>query len=265
MGGIRPPDADALLCERCGYVIEGLDGEGACPECGLQVARSLLGTRRGSWFQRDPHIVSLIRTSVQVLRYPLRSFDEIRVDRDDRLLLWLHAVAAGMLLSILWPLVQGQVVPPDFPLLDIFMLVPVFVVLVRLLIWIGEQGTRFFGRRRGWRISPAIARAICAHAAVGWVLGGVLGVLGWVTGSILESALRTSALGPFRPIVILSPQWMPLVGLLVGMLVFETLSYVGMRRMRFVNTGVAGRGRPARSARMTHGTAQANPSDRRRR
>lgn len=203
----------------------------------MQIALSLPGMRRGSWFQRDPHAVSIIGTSWQVLCHPLRSFDEIRVDRDDRLLLWMHAGVAGILFALLWPLVQGQVVPPDFPLLDIFMLVPVFVVLVRLLIWIEEQGTRFFGRRRGWRITPAIARAICAHAAVGWVLGGVLGVLGWITGSTLESVLRTSALGFLRPLVILSPQWMPLAGVLCGMLVFETLSYVGMRRMRFANAG----------------------------
>ncbi len=234
----HPPDGDSLLCERCGYVIDGLEDEPACPECGRSIASSLPGVRRGSWFQRDPHAVSLLRTSWQTLRHPLRSYDEIRVDRDDRVLLWLYAIVAGVMLALVWPLVQGQMMPGRFPLMDLIVGVPISVLLVRLLIWIEERGTRFFGRRRGWRITPAIARAICAHAAVGWVLAGLLGIFGGVIGIVLESVMRTKALGALRPFVILSPQWMPPAGVLAGMLVFETLSYIGMRRMRFANVGL---------------------------
>jgi hypothetical protein len=34
-----------LLCERCGYVLEGLDERGACPECGQPIAESLPSRR----------------------------------------------------------------------------------------------------------------------------------------------------------------------------------------------------------------------------
>ena len=36
-----PPDEYTLLCERCGYIIEGLPTDNPCPECNRPIALSL--------------------------------------------------------------------------------------------------------------------------------------------------------------------------------------------------------------------------------
>ncbi|MEZ6318065.1 MAG: hypothetical protein R3B49_04810 [Phycisphaerales bacterium] len=45
-------DEYTVLCERCGYVVEGLDPAGACPECGKPIAESLPERRVGTPWQR---------------------------------------------------------------------------------------------------------------------------------------------------------------------------------------------------------------------
>lgn len=228
--------ASALLCERCGYDLGAGEGE-LCPECGRQIAASLPGARRGSPFQRNPGAITVVSTDWAMLRHPVRTFDVARVDPDDRRLIWAHSLIAGVLLAIAWPLVQHQIVPAGFPVVDVLIAAPIAVLTIRALTWIEQLGTRFFGRRKGYRITPAIARAVCAHAGVGWVLAGMLTLLGGALGIVLEATLRTASLGVLRPIVILSPQWMPIAGGLFGMLVFESLSALGMARMRYVNDG----------------------------
>jgi hypothetical protein len=42
-----------------------------------------------------------------------------------------------------------------------------------LLTWIETLGVRFFGKRRGWRVTRPIAWTVCSHAAIGWAIGGV--------------------------------------------------------------------------------------------
>ncbi len=229
------PESSVLLCERCGYVIERIGEGGVCPECALEVVKSMPGYRPGSAFQRNPGLLTWLRTSWHVIRHPLQTYDTVRADPDDRMLLWSHAIVAGLLLGAAWPIIQYELISSEHPALDFMIVGPVAVLLVRLLIAVEQWGTRFFARRKGWRVTRPIARAICAHAAIGWVISGLLALGGWLLGSVLETTLRTSALGPFRPMVILSPHWMPVAGILAGMLIFETLSAVGMRRMRFVN------------------------------
>ncbi len=229
------PDASTLLCERCGYEIGGIDSE-LCPECARPIADSLPEARRGSAFQRNPGVLTWLRTGRDMLRHPAREYRAIRVDPDDGVLLWANCGVAGILLALAWPVIQHDLISPGSPLIDFMIVAPLCVLAVRLLVAIEQWGTVVFGRRRGWRITRPIARAICAHAAVGWVVAGALALVGWLLGMLLETSLRTAALGAIRPVVILSPQWMPVAGILVGMLLFETLSYVGMRRMRFVNT-----------------------------
>jgi hypothetical protein len=95
----------------------------------------------------------------------------------------------------------------------------------------------FFGRRRGWRVTPTVAWAVCGHASVGWVVAGCLVAAGLHAASL---AARGRPAGPAllaRDIVI---AWAPLAGFFAGMLVFETLVYLGVRRLRFANAAGAG-------------------------
>jgi hypothetical protein len=110
----------------------------------------------------------------------------------------------------------------------------VYVILASLsgIEWLGIQ---FFGSRRGWRITPNVARVICTHASVGWLVGGMLVLVGSVIGAGLLRLTMSHDVGVFRGPMMLAPIWMPTAGFFVGLLVFETLAYIGMHRMRFAN------------------------------
>lgn len=118
------------------------------------------------------------------------------------------------------------------------------VVVLRGLTYIEERGLRFFGTRHGYRITPAIAKSVCAHAAMGWAMGAVLGAIATITLHLflfwpggLAAQLQTLHGG--RPM----PTWgADALGLAFGasaaLLWFETLAYIGMRKCRYANRGV---------------------------
>lgn len=103
------------------------------------------------------------------------------------------------------------------------------------LTTIETLGVRFFGRRRQWRVTKPIAWSVCSHAAIGWVIGGVL------------HAFSPLAVIAARPLFDLLPaassvqwateaaRWIPIGAFFIGMLVFETLVYVGVRECRYAN------------------------------
>lgn len=55
-------DEYELLCERCGYSLEGLPCGGACPECGRAIAESLPQRRLGSPWQQHPGVAGWLKT-----------------------------------------------------------------------------------------------------------------------------------------------------------------------------------------------------------
>ena len=96
---------------------------------------------------------------------------------------------------------------------------------------------------RGWRLLPDAARQICAHASVGWVACGVLPFLVLFA---FEFTLRVFGVAPGGTIdggpVIgaidvrsLAIGGSVLAGYILGMLIFETLVFVGVRRCKFSN------------------------------
>lgn len=250
---MRAVAASTLLCERCGYVIEGLDTTAACPECGRAVACSLPAARPGSAWQRGPSPASWIRTAYESLRRPNQLFESIRIEtRRARALLVVNLEMAAYLLSLRpawWMTEQTVMAGVDgswHPLaawafqatvaaVVAFALALGLAMVLAGLTWIEWAGIQFFGRLRGRRITPPVATAICAHASVGWVIAAGLTAAGLLTGGLLVDWLMNRNLGPARPIVLLAPVWLPLVGFLAGLMVFETLTYLGVLRCRFVN------------------------------
>ncbi len=242
-----PKDPATLLCERCGYVIDGLEESGNCPECGKPIAESLPERRTGSAWQREGTFRSALQTHLWVLRHPVTCWDRIRVEgyfgKEQLGHTLIQAATLGVIPLILFAVfgygqLSGSGRKTSFDtVISVFNLTVLFCVqwvgvvgIGWALSWIEMRGIRFFGARHGWRVSDAVAATICGHASVGWMLA-----FGGVHMSITVIAIGFHSFGrmPNRLIqlVLLSVP----ASFFLGMLLFETLVYLGVRRMRFAN------------------------------
>lgn len=218
------PDPHALLCERCGYALAGLEHDGACPECGTPIAESLPSNRVGSAWQRKPGIRSLVATNLLVLRQPRAVWSEVAVGVGSVRLLTLSNLA---LVALTPSVVVGLLHPRDLADSSTLVLSGAIYVSLLLASLIEQTGIRFFGRNHHWRVSKDVARTVVAHATPGWHLGST---------ALAAVLVSDAAVNLNRPGL-----WFPLgvdlamLSALLGLLAFETLVYIGMRRMRFAN------------------------------
>lgn len=266
-------DEYTLLCERCGYVIEGLPRAGDCPECGKPIEESLPGRRTGTAWQQRPRIARLPATWWRSIRHPYRTLDTMRPQEKPDARLGVYSMfAGGLLMGWSWwklfewiyirpmsgePLVWAQRIA--FVALSIGFGVLTAIVLTGLM-WtltrIETKGLGVIAKTRGFRLSVGYRRAITAHGCAGWVLAGVLFLC---TNTLSNFALElsrgpdivfeTSTSGAIElPGSSVLPWWaykivwhLRWVGLLIGFLWFETFAYLGLRRLKFANS------QPARS------------------
>lgn len=263
-------DEYTLLCEKCGYVIEGLDTDGNCPECGKPIAESLPERRIGTPWQQSPGVKSLLATWWMTLRHPLRTLDVMQVASGKlRLLSWLTitvsslTVSAGYVLPTLYMIYPQEAVYLDKPApstrwlglltIPIFAIIP--LVLLPILTWIETRGLVIISRTRGFRVDRQLARTITSHGCAGWLLLSILYMLFNNLGSVLIQ-LNTAMPEPLSEptnaqkrvleyIQIFgshTPQWVYWVdrilwgtGVLIGFLFFETFAYLGLRRLKYAN------------------------------
>jgi hypothetical protein len=221
---------DWLLCERCGYRLDGIDPALPCPECGTPIAESLPARRAGSAWQRRPGLVAWLKTNWTTLRHPQRRWDEVRGETAYGLLLCNTALVS---MISAYALVESN--PAVMSKTDFVAMFCVFVVItwpaLNILSLIEGLGLRVLGARNKWRITKEVSGAIIAHASIGWLLGvpvllaeivyfrtmDPMGALGWAFADWWWEALAWAAA--------------PLAGL-VG---FELLAWLGWRRMKFAN------------------------------
>lgn len=226
--------ADQLWCEGCGYRLDGIGLEGVCPECGRERRLSDPARRAGSAWQQGVSLGAWVRTGLGVLRHPRTFWDRVLVDgRSGRSLAMMNAASASTLMI-------G--VPAVVMRLDLLTSVMVWLLLTSVL-WIltavERWGLSFWGRVHGGRVTSDVAWVVCGHAGVGWVIGGGLAGIGWILGGLFTASQWTL----FRGVVFISGPpslWTFGVGCGVGLLTFEMLSYLGVRRMRFANAPGAG-------------------------
>lgn len=177
-------DEYTLLCEKCGYVIEGLDQAGNCPECGKPIAESLPDRRVGTPWQQSPGVKSLLATWWMTLRHPLRTLDVMRVGSRPNtrwLTRWAIAAAAGFgaigfVVSSL--LHASDPLAVEIHPLVMILTIPVWMILpfelLTLLTWVETRGLVIIARTRGFRIDTHLARTITAHGAIGWLIASIL-------------------------------------------------------------------------------------------
>jgi len=239
--------SSTLLCESCGYTIDGLPTTLNCSECGRPISSSLPESRPGSPWQQRPGLASLLQTDWRTIRRPLALFRSIRIHpRRSVLLLAIHLVIASIFLVAPWsgtliadPIRSARQGHTGRVLLTALVVVPLqvlvvaaFLFLLTAIEWIGIQ---FYTNRKGGRLTRAAASQICAHASVGWVVMAAafwLGLIIWLNVSFfgLSTGLSTN-----RDVA----NWLP-VGVVgtfafAGFLVFELLVYAGVRCNRFSN------------------------------
>jgi hypothetical protein len=230
-------DEFTLLCELCGYVVEGLPAEGACPECGKPIVESL--PERRVAFQRSD--LSL-RSWLEILTRPVRTLDTVRIDTHRASTRWSAIIAAGGIGAAGWVIGVGFQTLPPWPKAEpseksMYWLtlglgggIAWFLFLTIMLVVMTkteEIGLRIIGNRRGYRITTNISRAICDLGSVGWLVASLCG-----SGAALLAA-STEAI-PNRTVPLWAYAAVPLAAL-PGFLFFETFAWLGLRHLKYAN------------------------------
>lgn len=95
-----------MLCESCGYTLDGLPATGRCPECGLEIAKSLAGSGRSlpAWEQSNrPRLMGFLSTTGSIIGRPKHFYRTLATRRDDRKPLrfaQIHWALSAILLAI---------------------------------------------------------------------------------------------------------------------------------------------------------------------
>jgi hypothetical protein len=184
---IVPAETD-LLCEGCGYTLNGLPHTGNCPECGRPITQSLGGHRELSSFEWNPSVRTFLLTSLSIWFSPAQFYSSLTTRGDTRESLFfarVHRGVAAILLAVafvghaLW-LIVTMVRPPALdPLRFLF---PGFVVAVlmyailvgvtALAAWLSALEARYWGMRLP---QPIVVRGLKFHSAC-YLPVGVLAV-----------------------------------------------------------------------------------------
>lgn len=242
------------LCERCGYPINAIGDADVCPECGEPEKNSHFQSRAGTNWQRRPSFRTWIATNASILRHPATQFRLATIEtRRSWLLLGLNLFVAGMLLVAPWTgvplgdparglLHSGWKGDLLFALWTLAQSVGAAIVL-GLLTSIEFQGIRFFGKQRDWRITKTVALVVCAHASVGWIVMAALPTIVLAAFATAQRLFGLVANGTVNlgsrfgqvSLNTIATGGGLVAALVIGLLVFESLVYIGVRQCRYAN------------------------------
>ena len=264
------------LTQLVGAVAGKGEGGAPCPECGKLVRESVPEQRTGSPWQQAAVKGGVrgvlnkggawLRTMVAVITRPKATFGTMIVSDaaitasgeralSTHTLIRINLVLASALASgggfivlasglagVQFSL-SGRPYPVVRGLLWAYLSMPfVLTGVFWLLCWIETVGLRTWGKRRGWRVTGAVAWSVVAHSSFGWLVVGLaapaIGTLfrfEWFIGILVGVSLGLERLGLFNPDFIVLLYIGPLLALVPGIICFEILVYIGIRRCSYAN------------------------------
>ena len=170
-----PAETD-VLCEGCGYTLNGLPATGNCPECGKEIDGSLGAGRGLTGWEIRPSREAFLETTLAILSAPRDFYGELatRVDTPQALLFArCHRAIASLLffvaaLAHTTTMQLGTAIQLNLPWLVVACLVAPLVIyaclagVTALAAWLSSLEARYWGMRLPHRI---VRRGLQFHAA----------------------------------------------------------------------------------------------------
>ena len=246
------PDASAVLCEHCGYHLDGLfiDGAGICPECGTPIAASIRAGHPGSPAQRRLTARTWFQTGWLVLRRPRQAFDQMLLRRRSAGELYAaNVIFGGALIALKPTLAFVATIGLSYGTADsLFFTIAVVVGLMLacecvfallfglpyLLLTVLCGGvTRLVASLLTWRWNGPIASTVTSHAACAVAVA-------WGLVTVAEIVAGAAAVVVMRHSIQTDDLWHVLIQTMMIEYIVATaavLSYtlIGAHRLRFAN------------------------------
>ena len=171
-----PAETD-LLCEGCGYTLNGLPDDANCPECGKPLRESAQSKRQVPAWERDRSVRNFLATSAEVTFRPTRFYQTLATRRDvgpARQFANVHWVLTSLLFGaaayghLAWYISIGGswagITRVHWPVL--VMLVLITFGILRMTTYIAARLTNWEASYRGLRLPlNVVLRGMYYHAA----------------------------------------------------------------------------------------------------
>ncbi len=174
------PSETDILCEHCGYGLNGLPSTGVCPECGQPIADSTTNDQRDlpPWESvDDPGWGAFALTTLQIVFTPRRFFRHLRTRPGNAAydaefakrhrIIAAFLFGAALLMHADW-MTHGRIFRQPWLYLAIYGLSAAAAtgMLLTLVTWAAASLTKIEGTYRGYRVPlDVVRRAMNYHAA----------------------------------------------------------------------------------------------------